>query len=387
MECASGMKTTFKIIRGLCLWILFLLLLQTSYAKQKEVFTGSYIDTSNHRVMAAVHFLQEYYNRFIQGDTIPYRKFFTAPQCARFKNPDPIVYAITDGVSTYRMFSRATIFFAKEYPDYVHLKTIFLWETNANEWNPAAITNHYVYKNENGCYFLTEMEQNKSDYTSVKNGNIEYVFPKTVAYNKQRSDTLLANLRRFEKEWGFTPIENIRYVYAANKEQLAKMKGLDYLYLMDENTPSGYADKESNTVYCQGKGENYLHELLHLYLNPWYEKSPVNHGLVYYLGGGVSGNYQQMMLRMNGYLIKYPATDLSGYDTLLSKDRMLHINHAINAMLCKLAYEKEGVKGVKRLLDYKTLNELFMKEYKLPRTQWDAFLRKEIAIEAMARKN
>lgn len=374
-----------KIIISLLFGAFLLLSVQTTTAGEKRIFTGSFIDTSNRNVMDAVDFLQSYYSGFLKHDTINYRKFFTQEQCDKYKIPDPIALEFTSyGGYGYTAFSKATIFFAKEYPDYVHIKTIFLWEVDSGNMNPFAIANHYVHKNNKGFYFLTEMEQHKDNYTTVKNGNIQYVFPKSVSFSKQSSDSLLASLRKFEKEWGFKPVEHIRYVHTSSKEELARMKGLDYLLLMDENTSSGYADTESNTVYCQGKGENYLHEILHLYLNPLYAKSPVNHGLVYYLGGGVSGNYPQMIQRMNDYLTSYPDTDLSRYDTLISKNRLLYIDHTINAMLCKLVYEKEGVKGIKRLLGYKTLDELFLKEYKLPRAKWDVFLRKKLSKERSA---
>jgi hypothetical protein len=375
-----------KIIITILVLFLQLFSYSASFAgKQKEVTVGIFIDTSDHRIREAIAFLQQYYVSFLNLDTIPYRHYFTEAQCNKYTIPDPVVHAISGDGCTYTMFSKATIFFAKTYPDHVHIKTLFAWTDDSSNIQPYAISNHYVHKNDNGFYFLTEMEQYKEQYSFMLNGNIEYIFPEGTPFNKQSSDSLLASLKKFEKEWGFTPIKQIRYIYTHSKTDLARMKGLDYVLSMDENSSSGYADTESNTVYCQGKGENYLHEILHLYLNPVYGKSPVNHGLVYYLGGGVAGSYQDMIRLMNNYLDKYSETDLSNYDSLISKERMLHIDHTINAMLCKLVYEKEGVKGVKRLLGYKTLEDLFIKEYKMERSKWNAFLKRKLSEESHTR--
>jgi len=360
---------------------------QTVFAKSdRQVFIGSFVDTSNHKIKEALDFLLDYYKATSNLDSINYRAYFTAQRCDDYKIPDPLIHAIASEGNTYEMYSAATIFYAKQFPDYILIKTLFLWKTDSVNFNPSAITNHYIHHNEKGYYFLTEMEQHADAYRTVQNANIEYVFPKAISFDKNKSDSLIASLRRFEKEWNFKPIPHIRYVFANTKEELAKMKGLDYLVLMDENTPSGYSDDESNTVYCQGKGENYLHEILHLYLNPFYQKSPVNHGLVYYWGGGIMGSYTQMIHRLDDYLRKYPETDLTDYDKLISKDRLLHIDHAINAMLCKRVYEKEGVKGLKRLLSYPDLESLYLKEYKLSKNERNEFLRKMIAKESAAAK-
>ena len=78
---------------------------------------------------------------------------------------------------------------------------------------------------------------------------------------------------------------------------------------------------------------------------------------------------------MNEYLAKYPETDLSRFQTLVSKDELLHIDYTVTGLMCKVMDEKEGVAGLKRLLAYSSVDELFLKEFHLQPERWDSFLK------------
>ncbi len=336
-----------------------------------------FLDTTHPQVREATAFLQRYAGSFPKKAPMDFCQWFTPAQCRDFPVPDPIIHAISSDGNTYRMADLATIFYAQPAGKYTHLKTLFAWQNDA-VLSPFAIANHYVYRDAEGVRFHTELEHHATGYRTVVNGPVYYTFPAGLTFNKQRSDSLLRQMQAFEKEWGFKPAKPFRYYFAQNARELARMKGLDFAVGSDEAAPSGYADEDSRIIYCQGLGEAYFHEVLHLYLNPVYGRSPLNHGLIYYLAGGLGETFAQQLTRLRGYLEQYPQTNLAEYDKIVSKDRFLHIDHIINGLLCGLVYEKEGVAGVERLLDYPTLETLFRKEYGLERKDWDAFLRAKI---------
>jgi hypothetical protein len=168
---------------------------------------------------------------------------------------------------------------------------------------------------------------------------------------------------------------NIDYYFASNAIELAKMRGLDYDYNMEKTNPSGMTYSEQRMIFCQGLGEGYLHEVLHVYFNPLYEQSPVCHAMIYYLAGGIGNDFNWMIHRMNEYLLRYPDTDLSQYDTLLTKDPMLHIDYVTEGLLCKMMDDKDGIAGLKRALQYKTVSELLQKEFGVDTGSTDAFLK------------
>ncbi|RYD53493.1 MAG: hypothetical protein EOP52_04995 [Sphingobacteriales bacterium] len=356
------------------LFLVFAALLAAYQSQAQRLAISPFIDTAQAPIREAVQFLQTYTGAFQNGKTPDFSQYFTPAQCRSALIPDPLLHAIASDGNTYLMADLATIFYAKPSGKYVHLKTLLAWQTN-EVLTPFALVNHYVYADSGRQRFHTETEHHADRYRTVVNGPIYYTFPETIAFNKNRSDSLLQRMRSFENEWGFPATKPFRYFYAATAAELARMKGLDYVVGSDENNPSGYADDESRIIYCQGLGEAYFHEVLHLYLNPVYGHSPINHGLIYYLGGSLGVPFKDQLARLRTYLLAHPDVNLSQYDQVLSDDKFLHIDHVVNGLLCAQVFRKEGVTGVKRLLRYPDLESLFRHEYGLERPDWDAYLR------------
>jgi hypothetical protein len=185
---------------------------------------------------------------------------------------------------------------------------------------------------------------------------------------------MLGQLRKIEQQWNFKPVP-INYYFASNEIELSRMRGMDYNYEMDKTTPSGITFSEQKVIFCQGLGENYLHEVLHVYFNPRYISSPLCHAMIYYLAGGIGKDFNWMIHRMCDYLQKHPDIDLAQYEELQSEDPMLHIDHVTKGLLCKMIDEKDGIAGLKRALQYSTVEELLQKEFAVSATETDTFLK------------
>ncbi len=355
------------------IWTLYFLFLISS-SKAQLSYTA--IDTSDKEIKSAIIFYENYLNEF-NGQHLPnYSKYWSEKDCNRFKVPDQIVYSITTDYETYKFGEQNTIFYARKYANYVHLKTLFTQEDSLKHTTVFAITNHYIAlpKGTVKMHFISALTINSNHFKTVVNKNITYHFPIEHIFNKQKSDSVLKQLALIETAWNFKKI-NFDYYFADNNDKVAMMKGLDYYFGMELASPSGMSFDEDKIIFCSGYGEGYLHEILHLYFNPLYAKSPVNHGLIYYLAGGIGHDFNWMIHRMNEYITKYPDTDLSQFESILTKDKMLHLDYTVIGLICKIIDEKEGVTGLKRLLTYSNMDELFLTEFHLQKKDWDSFLK------------
>jgi hypothetical protein len=379
--CPAGTKplsvvsSNYKADKYCMKYIILLLLSAFTQFADGQIFTH-YVDTSNTDIKKAIIFYKDYLSEFRRDKEPDYSKYWSKRDVERYKTPDPIVNSISPGYSTYNYGAQKSVFYARAYPDYVHLKTLMTQLDSMNNITVFAITNHYIALHDNSgkIHFVSPMDINYNIYNVVKNQNITYHFPKSHTFNKSKSDSLVLQIRKFERDWGFEPIK-FDYYFASTQDEIAAMRGLDYYYGMEDTYPSGISSPEDKTIYCNGLGENYFHEVLHLYLNPVYANSPVNHGLVYYLGGSVGYSFDQMINQMNAYLAKYPDTDLSEFQKLETKDRTLHIDYVVIGLICKIVDEKEGVSGLKRILMYKDMTDLFKQEFGLEKKDWNSFLR------------
>lgn len=345
------------------------------YFANGQVFT-EYVDTSSTDIKKAVTFYKKYLSEF-RGYKVPnYKEYWSKEDCERFHTPDPIVYSISSGYPTYNFGVQKSIFYARSNSNYVHLKTLMTQMDSLKNISVYAITNHYISvdRETNNINFIRPIEANKRLYKSVTNGSITYHFLKSHQFNKSKSDSLIRVIEKFEKDWEFDPIE-FDYYFTDTQDELGSMKGLDYYFGMEQTYPSGISFPEDKIIYCNGYGEGNFHEVLHLYLNPLYVKKPVNHGLIYYLGGALGHDYDFLIEKMNNYLKKYPETNLSEFQTLQTKDITLHIDHTVIGLICKIIDEKEGVTGLKRLLEYDDVSTLFKVEFGLEQKQWDNFLK------------
>lgn len=340
-----------------------------------QVFTN-YVDNSNLNIKKAVDFYKQYLSEFKANSLPEYSKYWPKNDCERFTTPDPIVYSIASDYPAYNFGAKKTIFYAREYSDYIHLKTLMTQTDSLENIHVYAITNHYVSLNNktDQIYFISPLKINSKLYKIKKKGNITYHFPKTHKFNKSKSNKLIKAIKKFETDWGFKPIK-FDYYFTNTQDELGAMKGLEYFYGMEQTFPSGMAFPEDKIIYCNSCGEDYLHEVLHLYLNPLYENSPINHGLIYYLGGSLGHNFDHLINKMNDYLMKYPDTNLSMFETLETKDITLHINHTVVGLICKIIDEKDGINGLKRLLKYKNFDLLFQNEFSIEKKDWDMFLK------------
>ncbi len=364
----------------MCRTALFLsLVLCSSFAAGQRLYLNNGVDTIEPGVKAAIHFLQTYLDAFDTTSNPNYSNYWPEEDCKNLKHPDPIVFAIAGDYPTYRMGSTRTVLYVKPDTNYIQIKTLFAWTDTQNTVSVLAITNHYIKADNHAqLKFISPLKVIGGQWQTQTVRNVTYTYPSKHVFNKSKADSLVLSIEKLEREWDLKPI-SIHYYFADTKDEIQKLRGFDYsLDMGNRDKPSGISDDQDNVVFCSGLDENYFHEVVHIYLNHLYPKSPLREGLAIFYGGSMGHNLQWHTQRLSAYLQAHTEINL---DSLDKKNYFIYVDNytnpagTIRGLICALVYKKSGIEGLKRMMTYTTLEEIFNKEFGLKRGQWDKFLR------------
>jgi hypothetical protein len=342
-----------------------------------QVAVNNRIDPADTELVNAVNFLNSYLHEFTRSHVPDYTKYWDAEDCKEYKRPDQLVYGINTETATY-IIGKPNILYARPENGCVHIKTLFGRGDTTDKVSVMSITNHYVRRDENNrLYFVNPMRIAGKGWKTAVAGNITYHYPAYHRFDKKKADSLISRIIKLEKEWDLSPIP-IRYYLANTKEELDHFRGFDFTVAMgNRDKPSGMSDDEDNIVYCGGWGENYFHEVVHVYLNRHYPQSPLREGLAVFYGGSLGHELAWHIKRLDQYLHVHPEINLDK-DDYSYMDNYTNPNSTIMGMLCLDAWNKKGIAGLKQIMNYASLDDLFLKEYGVGKENWNELLRKMI---------
>lgn len=330
----------------------------------------------------AVRFLQTYLAEFdiARHPTVlpDFGTYWPPDDCIRFRIPDRLLHAINTDIPTY-MMGKPKILYAHPIGDIVHISTMFAAPDTSGLPLVTSITNHYVKKWPNGhYYFINPMYLQQQQWEGATYNNIQYYFPAYHKWDKARARQLYEQINKLEEEWNLRPI-GIRYYFADTREEIDRLRGFDFtISTGNRDKPGGISDGVDNVIYCWGLGENYLHEVVHLYLNPLFPKSPLREGLAVYYGGSMGHDVRWHLARLDAYLKQHPEVDLNNIDDFYYMDNNTNPMSTIQGLLCLMAYEKGGMDGLRRTMAYTSVAKLLQQEYGVAAGGWNAFLREQI---------
>jgi len=335
------------------------------------------VDPADTELTEAVAFLSRYLHEFDHRQIPDYHNYWDAADCKEYIHPDQLVYGINTEAPTYRI-GKPTILYAKPENGYVHIKTLFGWCDSTEKVSVMSITNHYVKRDENNrLSFISPTRLAGKDWKTMVVGSITYHYPAYHHFDKNKAKMLTDNIAMLQREWGLQPIP-IRYYFADTKEEIEHLRGFDFTVAMgNRDKPSGMSDDTDNIVYCGGWGENYFHEIVHVYLNRHYPQSPLREGLAVFYGGSLGHELPWHIKRLNEYLQYHTEINLEK-EGFYYMDNYTNPNSTIMGMLCMDAYRKNGMAGLKHVMSYTSLEDIMVKEYGVKRGEWDGFLRKMI---------
>lgn len=344
-----------------------------------QTYINPGVDTSSKDVQTALKFYNGYLASFNSKDLPDLSKFWSADELAVRTIPDQQIYAINDN-SVYSQGYKATILYIKPLGNHIHFKTQFSAINDAaGHIMTLAITNHYVdLGGKDGPRFINPFTRNLATWRQKKVRNITFFYPPQHRFNSKKADSLIRQVVQLEKEWALEPI-SIRYYLAKNYDELQILKGFDFALPMgNRDKPSGISDDIDNQVFCAGLGENYFHEVVHVYLNRLYPKSPLREGLAAFYGGSMGHDLKWHLKRVNAYLEDHPEANLNDLEDFWYPDPHTNPGSAIQALICQISYQKEGVVGLKQIMSYDSLKEIFKREHKISDENLNSYLRRLI---------
>jgi len=361
------------------------------HASAQRALTVNYsVDTLEADVRTALQFFRNYLSDFRKDSdfraginpahSLPdFRRYWSPADCRDYSIPDQMVYAIASDYPTYLLGNSCTILSVVPDSSIVRIRTMFGNADSGNRYYPLAIANHYIaFDKERKPYFISPLKRNGHLWQTKEWEDILYTYPAGTSFDSSGARQLSQKVRKLRKEWGLPPIR-IRYYYADSREEIDRLRGFDYTPDMtNRSKPSGISDDRDNLVYCAGWGAGYFHEVVHIYLNRLFPDSPLKEGLAAFYGGSMGHDLNWHRERLSRYLADHPEIDPAD-ESFYYMDNYTNPQSTIQAMLCSYVYRHEGVAGLRRLMSYKTMDEIYDKAFRSPQRQRNAFLRKLIA--------
>lgn len=345
------------------LFFVLALLCSLSAKAQRQFFVQPGVDTSTLNVQKAITF----YRNYIQGfkhDTLPsFYSYWRTKNIEQYNIPDHMVYGIAGDYPTYSMCEQVGIICIKPMGDTIQIKTQFGWNANGH-YQLLCITNHYVGMGKDGdMYFISPLDMAAASWQQTRIRNVVFHYPVYHKFNRRKAKSLIANIKMLEHDWQLQPIE-INYFFANTIDEAKQLTGFDYtLDMGNAPKPSGISNDYNNTVFCGGLGENYFHEVVHIYLNRLFPKSPLQEGLAHFYGGSMGKPLSYHKKKLINYLIAHPDVHIDSMNQLPVLDNYTNQYSTVKAILCKDAYNKGGLNGLQKIMQYESIEAILKEEY------------------------
>lgn len=330
---------------------------------QKQLSIQSWVDTSATNVQKAIAFYRSYVEGF-DGDTLPqFSAYWRAKDLEQYKIPDHMIYGISGDHPTYSMCEQRGIIYVKPMGDTIHIKTQFGGNVDGR-YQLLCITNHYIGFGENGKpYFISPLDIAASCWQETQIRNVVFHYPAYHVFDKEKAKSLIANIKMLENDWQLQPIE-INYFFADTEEEIKQLAGFDYtLDMGNAPKPSGISNEINNTAFCTGLGEDYFHEIVHIYLNRVFPKSPLREGLAHFYGGSMGKPLSYHKNKLIKYLVAHPEIQVNSIDDLPKIDDYTNEYSTAQAILCADAFAKGGFKGLQQIMQYESIEAILKQEY------------------------
>lgn len=335
------------------------------------------VDTADSDIKAVSTLWTNYLRSVPNQDNIKNSPYWADTEKKKFSKVDQLLNALHSDYPTYSM-GNPTILYVKPKEDFYEIKTLFGGTDSTGNISVLCITSVFA-KKENGAYKLyNAFTLNTKQWKAEKLGSVTFHFPPAHPFDKNGAGKLLRSISALTKEWNL-PIVPIDYYVADSYEEIEHLRGLDYYVGMgNREKPSGMADPDIKTVFAGGLGENYFHEVVHIYLNNLFPKSQLLDGLAVLYGGSMGHELKWHLARLDDYLNHHPETDLYDLEKFRYMDNFTNPGSTIQGLLCYMAYQKGGLEKLKKLMSYEDTYTAVEKEFGVNRAGINKYLRQQI---------
>ncbi|HKG90298.1 MAG TPA: hypothetical protein VKA84_00325 [Gemmatimonadaceae bacterium] len=210
----------------------------------------------------------------------------------------------------------------------------------------------YAVRERGGWVLSNSLVQRTRGWRETRVGRIVYVAPPTRPIDRARAERAGAFLDSLADELGAPLPNRLWYVLTPSPGEMRAMIGL-------EVTRQAFTGKAfyGNRLTLSGApalGEEYLHELAHFVWPPRSSMRPPNRilveGIATWAAGRHSGTLPRTMAALATHLRAHPELTFAAIAQATRIDQTPAF-YPTGALLCQLAYERGGVRAVRRLLE------------------------------------
>ncbi len=359
------------------IFLLFIIFLSTNCYGQ-QIFINPGVDTTDLEIAKSIAVWTNYLNSKPTPENMQTSLFWAETEKKKYPVVDQLYNSLGD-TPPYQI-GKPTILYAKPDSQYILIKTLFSYSDSLQNTIAWCITNVYV-KKENGTYKLyNALSKNISSWLVKKIESVTYYYPPDHKFDETKASKLILSINHLTDEWKLKKVP-ITYYIGETYEQLQKLRGLEYAVGMGNQTkPTGISDIKSKSVYCGGLGENYFHEVVHIYINPLNPKSALNEGAAVFYAGSMGQTLKWHLKRLSKYLAEHAEINLNNLEDFYFMDNFTNPNSTIKGLLCYLAFKEGGIEKLKKLLTYESLDLAIENEFGIKQKDLNHFLREQINL-------
>lgn len=357
------------------LLLIFALMLLTKANAQLKINIG--VDTTTQKSKLVINFYNKYIADFKKDNKVNYNDYFYSKDIEKYCVPDKIGFGLIGNTTDY-VLGDPYLLALDVKSDTVKAKVMFAETDSLKNITVNFIANYYIKIDNCHCKFLVNQNIETEHWQSKTIRNITFHYPPYHHFNIKKAQSLVDSIITLEQNWEREPIK-IDYYYAKTNNEIQAIKGFEFnFYMARSEYPGGLAYEKENSIFCWGYDENYLHEFVHLYLNPFYSKTPLKEGIATFYGGSLGKSYKEHLIRLNNYIENHTDIDISSSREFYYMDEQTNPQYTIQAFICYLVYKEKGIYGLKQLLTIDSLDEIYRKEFCVEPEEQNKFLRAQI---------
>lgn len=358
-----------------CLVLIFALLLSTKMNAQLKINIG--VDTTTDKSKLSINFFNKYITDFKEDNKVNHAEYFYVEDVEKFKLPDKTAIGLIGNTTNYTLGDPYLLSLDTK-SDTVKVKVMFAGTDSFKNPTVYFIANYHIKIDNGRCKFLVNQSIETKEWLTKTIRNVTFHYPPYHTFNFNNAQSLINSIINFEKAWGLGPI-TIDYYYAKTNREIQAIKGFDFnFYMARSEYPGGLAYEQEKSIYSWGLDENYLHEFIHLYLNPIYPDTPLKEGIATFYGGSMGASYKEHVIRLNEYIVKHPDINITNPMEFYYMDERTNPQYTIQAFICHLVYSEKGISGLKQLLKIESMDEIFRREFFVEPGNQNKFIREQI---------
>jgi hypothetical protein len=362
--------------------LVFFFTLATNSIAQVKLNPG--VDTSSTEHKEILLFWTEYLKSKPSKSSADYLEFWNADDKRLFKQPDLTLHAINTEHSTLAMGYTTVLSILPYQKNFFEIKTAIGWSDSTGHINLLAITNHYVSKKDGRYKLYSPIKTNRS----VRLIETDYYKIFTLENTTIPTDTLI-KLTEFidniKSDYQINEDKKVIIIYGKNYKETEEILGFDFNLMSSANNPSGgISDISNNLIILNGLSPIY-HETTHIFLNPLFKDSPLLEGLATFYGGSMGKSLAAGIRFLDSFISVNENINL--YDKLTKGNFFINNEYnpiyILQGLLINIAFEKGGIKEVKRILSFRNFDDIFEFYFKIhDKNNIDKFLKSELKKKA-----